>query len=167
MARQSGSADLFVHHNVFGILEAADWDENDDSAANGLVSPVRRGAYIYTGIHTGYIRVTAAALDEPPGDPDPDDWEEIVDVSIQTRRGALRVRSFEDEAPKLPPLTRNAGSWYRCRVHARGRDTMIDGTADTPVEDYLIQVWVDEVQRPQVVHRASDQYGASLRPEAR
>jgi hypothetical protein len=42
---------------------------------------------------------------------------------------------------------------------------MIDGMASAPVEDYLIQVWMDEAQRPQVVHRASDQYGASLRRE--
>ncbi|GAA3925989.1 hypothetical protein [Actinoplanes auranticolor] len=52
-------------------------------------------------------------------------------------------------------------------MHARGRDTRVDGTADMPVEHYLIQVWADEEQRPQVVHRASDRYGASLRETAR
>jgi hypothetical protein len=163
MAHQPGTTELFVHDNVFGLLEDADWDEDDDNTANGLVSPVRRGAYVYTGIHTGYVRVTAVALEGPPGDPDTEAWEEVVDVSVKARRGRLRVRSFEDEAPALPLLTPGGRGWYRCRVHARGRDLLTDGTADTPVEDYLIQVWGDEALDPQVVHRATDKYGESLR----
>jgi hypothetical protein len=73
----------------------------------------------------------------------------------KARRGPLRVRSFEDEAPALSLLTPSGRSWYRCRVHARGRDLLTAGTADTPVEDYLIQAWGDEAQHPQVVHRGT------------
>jgi hypothetical protein len=63
----------------------------------------------------------------------------------------------------LPLLSGHGRGGYRCRVHARGRDTMIDGTADTPVEDYLIEVGPEGERLQQVVHRQSDRYGAELR----
>lgn len=132
-------------------------------SANGLVSPLGRGAYIYTGIDTGYIRVSASALDGPPGVPDAESWEEIIEVSVRARRGDLRIRAFEDEPRGLPRLNERGPGWYRCRVHARGRDTDIDGTADVPFEHYLVEVWADAGQAAPIVHRSTDRYGAELR----
>jgi hypothetical protein len=61
----------------------------------------------------------------------------------------------------LPRLT-HARGWHRVRVHARGRDTDIDITADQPFEHYLIECW-PEPDAPQTVHKATDQYGESRR----
>jgi hypothetical protein len=47
-------------------------------------------------------------------------------------------------------------------VHARGRDTDIDGTAFEPFEEYQIQIWPASPQ-PEIVYKTTDRYGAELR----
>jgi hypothetical protein len=61
----------------------------------------------------------------------------------------------------LPPLTTAGGDW-RVRVHARGRDTDVDGVAREPFEHYLVQVW-PAAPAPETAHRLTDGYGAGLR----
>ncbi|MFC9078739.1 hypothetical protein ACFTY7_17360 [Streptomyces sp. NPDC057062] len=68
-------------------------------------------------------------------------WDEIVDHTVETTTGALRVTSVMSDTPRLPLLTPQGPGTYRVRVHARGRDTAPDGDAHEPVEDYLLIVW--------------------------
>jgi hypothetical protein len=57
---------------------------------------------------------------------------------------------------------------YRLRIHARGRDTKVDGTATEPVEDYLIMTWPVRLDDPhnEIIYRQTDDYGASQRASA-
>ncbi|MFD0336359.1 hypothetical protein ACFQZ0_30225 [Streptomyces erythrogriseus] len=95
---------------------------------------------------------------------DADAWDEIIDHSVETATGALRVTSVMTDAPDLPLLTPQGPGTYRVRVHARGRDIVPDGVADDPAEDYLLIVWPAEPQ-PDEIHKQTDRYGAELRAQ--
>ncbi|MFI7149068.1 hypothetical protein ACIBO2_29490 [Nonomuraea sp. NPDC050022] len=98
------------------------------------------GATILTGISIGAVDVTVQLAEGPPPR-DLDSWEEIVEVSIESTSGSLIVCGLDGDLPKLPNLAWQGEGFYRLRVHARGRDTMPDGSAGaTPVEHYLIIV---------------------------
>ncbi|MFM9609209.1 hypothetical protein [Streptomyces niveiscabiei] len=91
-------------------------------------------------------------------------WDEIVDHSVETRTGDLRVTCLMDNPPELPALTPFGPGTYRVRVHTRGRDTAPDGHVATPVEAYLLVVWPDEPQ-PDEIHKQTDHHGAQLRAQ--
>ncbi|MEU0987823.1 hypothetical protein [Streptomyces sp. NPDC005953] len=126
----------------FGVLdngeipiETADW-------STGLVAPISNGAVIRTGIHTGRSRVRVALLPSEPFSTDDDAWEEIVEVSVHSARGNLRVDAFEEGTAESLPLLSTAGpGWYRLRVYARGRTINPDGIQHTPTEDYHLAIW--------------------------
>ncbi|MBW8697995.1 hypothetical protein MBT84_00280 [Streptomyces sp. MBT84] len=59
-------------------------------------------------------------------------WDEIVDHTVETTTGALRVTSVMSDTPRLPLLTPQGPGTYRVRVHARGRDTAPTATPTNP-----------------------------------
>ncbi|MGW1728667.1 hypothetical protein ACWCQK_38045 [Streptomyces sp. NPDC002306] len=133
---------VFVNEGIFGVLDdgviavqTADW-------SNGFVAPMAQGALIVTGINTGYVRVSLLTLEGPPVEPPAESWEEIVEVSLHAApKNNLQLESLEIGA--LAPATRAEpeSSWYRFRVHARGRDLLRDEVSMDPVEDYLLISW--------------------------
>ncbi|MET8646171.1 hypothetical protein [Streptomyces sp. NPDC004675] len=130
--------------------------------SNGLVFSQPGMAVICTGISTGWVHVRVRVRVRPPTRVERGAWEEIVDHSVETATGALRVTSVMSDTPRLPLLTPQGPGTYRVRVHARGRDTAPDGDAHEPVEDYLLIVWPADPQ-PDEIHRHRDRYGAGLR----
>ncbi|WP_329028357.1 hypothetical protein [Streptomyces sp. NBC_00690] len=148
----------------FGILdngeipiETADW-------STGLVAPMSNGAVISTGIHTGTGRVRVALLAAEPSST-ADAWEEIVEVSVHSSQGRLRVDAFEEGAVESLPILSTAGpGWYRLRVHARGRTINPDGIQRDPVEDYHLAVW-QAPPSPTTILRASDRIRISLQAD--
>lgn len=110
------------------------------------------------------MNVSVQVRRHPPAQVDADAWDEIIDHSVETATGALRVTSVMTDAPDLPLLTPQGPGTYRVRVHARGRDSTPDGVADDPVEDYLLIVWPAESQ-PDEIHKQTDRYGAELRAQ--
>lgn len=132
---------MFVNEGVFGVSDDAQVPMETVRWSNGLAAPMDHGAWILTGINTGHVRVTAQCLDAAPP-VEATDWEEIVEVSVRSIEGDLRINSGYDMTPDdLPALNPQGPGWYRMRVHASGRSANPDGVSDEPVEDYLIAVW--------------------------
>ncbi|MER6442787.1 hypothetical protein ABT275_41770 [Streptomyces sp. NPDC001185] len=146
---------VFVNEGTFGVLddgeiavETADW-------SNGLVVPMAQGALIVTGINTGNVRVSLLPLEGPPVEAPAESWEEIVEVSLHAPKSNLQLESLEFGA--VAPATRaeSASSWYRLRVHARGREVLRDKVSLDPVEDYLLISW-PAARQGAVVLRSSE-----------
>lgn len=129
---------------------------------NGLVVSQPGIALIFTGIHTGRVNVQVEIFDMAPP-VDPTQWEEIVEVGIESIEGRIVVTGMGADAPdNLPVLTPDGPGHYRLRVHARGRDTAVDLAPREPVENYLIQAWPGTPEA-ETVYKQTDQYGASKR----
>ena len=111
-----------------------------DGDISGMVTPLRGGALVACGIHTGPVRVRAEAHTATPP-PDTDAWDEVAEVTFEAPAGRVRVTPlFENPVPELPQLTSGPGD-YRLRVYARGRDVARGRTVESSSEEYLLQVW--------------------------
>ncbi|WP_145830608.1 hypothetical protein [Streptomyces sp. T12] len=153
-----------VDYHTFELTDSDKRVPTGFDTSNGLVFSLEGQVVICTGISAGWVRVSVEVRRHPPARVDADAWEEVVDHSVETATGALRVASVMSGTPNLPVLTPHGPGTYRVRVHARGRDTVPDGTVDEPVEEYLLIVWPAGHQ-PDEVHRQTDHYGAQLRAQ--
>jgi hypothetical protein len=139
--------------------------------SNGLVLTGRMQpgiAIIFTGVHTGKVAVSVEVYDTQPEQLNTADWEEVVEASMEAITGRVMVTGGPTAGmppDHLPVLSASGAGPYRVRVHARGRDTNVDGTAFEPVEDYLVMVWPAPAM-PETVHKQTDGYGASVREAA-
>ncbi|TYB60246.1 hypothetical protein FXF51_32150 [Nonomuraea sp. PA05] len=123
------------------------------------------GAMIVTGLGMGQVEVTVQLADEEPP-LDLDSWEEIVDLSIESTLGSLYVVGLLGDLPrKLPNLAWKGPGFYRLRVHAKGRDSYVDGTGLNLEERYSIISWPAD-PAPDLIHKATDAYGAGVRGRA-
>lgn len=116
---------------------------------------------VYTGVASGDVRVTAHALSGPPDVVD-EAREDVAEVSLQTEPDwVMRPVGVwaPDEVP-ADPLDVHGPGTYRLRVHARGRDRLVDGVAFEPVEDYLVLAWPAPYEPPATV-RAGSAYARS------
>lgn len=155
-------------HVSYGHFVITDWSSPGGTppslaASNGLVGANSNGAVVLTGINTGYVNVTVELLDTAPGSVDLDDWDEVVEVSVDSEDGELIAHGMaEDPPPEFPELAHAGPGLYRLRVHARGRDTAAHSYAEEPVEDYKIRVW-PAPEAPETVYKQSDARGAEIR----
>ncbi|PZG20614.1 hypothetical protein [Nonomuraea aridisoli] len=136
-----------------------------ETQGNGLivVDDEPDGATILTGIAIGAVDVEVQLTDAPPG-LDLDSWEEVVEVSIESTTGSLIVCGLDGDLPDLPNLAHHGSGFYRLRVHARGRDTDPDGSANTPLpfEHYLIISW-PAPSAPEQAFKHTDAFGRERR----
>ncbi|MGW7283732.1 hypothetical protein ACWGIV_36885, partial [Streptomyces sp. NPDC054844] len=149
----------------YGTFELTDSDQGTRmgfNAPNGLVFSRLGQAVVCTGISVGRVNISVQTRRYPPAGVDTDAWDEVVDHTVTTTTGALRLTSVLGDAPDLPPLTPYGPGPYRLRVHARGRDNAPDGAPDTTVEDYFLITW-PAVPQPDEIHKQTDRYGAELR----
>ncbi|MFJ8613590.1 hypothetical protein ACIRH0_41420 [Streptomyces sp. NPDC093675] len=153
-----------VDYHTFELTDSDTRTPTGFDTSNGLVFSVPGQAMICTGISNGWVNVSVQVCWHPPAQVDANAWEEIVEHSVETATGALRVTSVMSDAPELPLLTPQGSGTYRIRVHARGRDTAPDGAVFEPVEDYLLIVWPAESQ-PDEIHKQTDRYGTELRAQ--
>lgn len=139
--------EVFVGEGTFGLLDAGEIPVHSADWSNGLIAPMLQGgALVRTGIHTGDVRVCVQAQQEPATEIDTSrPWEEVVEASVAAPRDHLQLESL-DFGPPDPngPLTGRGSTHYRVRVHARGRETAWDKTAETPTEEYLLFMWPSE-----------------------
>ncbi|MFF3249185.1 hypothetical protein ACFYWY_36910 [Streptomyces sp. NPDC002870] len=113
--------------------------------SNGLVAAVPDGIQLITGTVHGDLRLTVELLDSAP-EPQPLDWEAVVDVSLLITDGTLADGDAELEF-RLPEP-----GWYRLRASARGRadahahhyglGDYEDEDKDAPVEEHRITLWL-------------------------
>ncbi|GAA5615394.1 hypothetical protein Spla01_06606 [Streptomyces platensis] len=142
---------MFVNEGIFGVSDDAEVPMETVRWSNGLAAPMDHGAWILTGINTGPVRVEAHCLDAAPP-VEATEWEEVVEISVRSTAGDLRINSGYDITPDaLPVLNPHGPGWYRMRVHASGRSINPDGVSDEPVEDYLITVWPQEPAQSVVI----------------
>lgn len=157
------SDNVYVEDATFGVFDAEELPVESGSWANGLVRSMSIGAWIATGISMGNVRVAVTTGASQPETIDPGPWDEIVDVSVYSKHGDLRVSSLEyGPVPALPLLSSQGPGTYRLRVHARGRDSRRDHVQNDPTEDYLLVSWPAEAA-PEVIIRLTDFTGYSLR----
>lgn len=151
-----------VSHHTFYLVDDGRFPSPPlPETTTGLVDAATDAAVIRTGIHTGVIDVTCQALSGPPP-LDLAGWDAAAEIGIRASIGQVTVASLGFDLPEQFPVLTPAGPGeYRARVHARGRDTDIDGTASTPIELYLIQVWPAPLDSP-IVHLLTDRYGTEL-----
>ncbi|MFF1487644.1 hypothetical protein ACIGZH_23535 [Streptomyces sp. NPDC058319] len=156
------SSTVRVDYHTFELTDSDRRTRMGFDTSNGLIFSQPGQAVICTGINAGRVNVSVQARRHPPSHVDADDWDEVVDHTVTTATGVLRVTSVFNDAPDLPPLSAHGPGTYRLRVHARRRDTAPDGASDDAVEDYLLVAWPAEAQ-PEEIHKQTDRYGAELR----
>jgi hypothetical protein len=135
--------------------------------ANGLAVGGLECAFIFTGIHTGYVGLTLQIWRRAPKRLDLE-WDEVVEITLRSSGGRVHVATLLGEGvpQSLPSVTPQGAGTYRLRVHARRRDNDIDGAAFQPLEHYMIQIW-PSTSAADTVHKATDRYGAQRRMPAR
>ncbi|HEV7679569.1 MAG TPA: hypothetical protein VGQ42_13470 [Candidatus Dormibacteraeota bacterium] len=155
---------IHVTHHLF-LLAAEGYHPGGTlpPISNGLAESIEDCAVVHTGVHSGLVTLRVQVSTGPP-DAVEAGWEDVVEINLRAGAGRVKVASvlgggIPDTFPTLTPA--GPGN-YRVRVHARGRDTDVDGTALEPFEDYLVQIWAAPPQA-QTVYRNTDRYGAELR----
>lgn len=138
--------ELHVHYGQFYVESRTDEFFNDltDSRAgqgNGLCGAAVPGLlFLITGLHTGNVALTVEVVDQPP--PVGDDWEEVVEVSLQPASDSVQLVEWAGQASwplALEPVS------YRVRYCASGmdqahaQDTRLD--EEPLLDSYLLQLW--------------------------
>jgi hypothetical protein len=93
--------------------------------------------------------------DGPPADAPSAQWQDVVEFSLTTAAGELRLLALLDGA-RGPNLARDGAGAYRLRLSAADRDP-VDGKK--PRERHRLQIWRAAPSDP-VVLRASSQFAA-------
>ena len=118
-----GEFDRFFAGQVNGVAGAA-----DDT-----------GVYVNLARRSGGSWVRIELVEQVPA-PRPEEWEDVVEVSVTIPEGA-RPRWSSWAGEDSGPLPVPAGT-YRLRVSARGRDAGRDGEfAEGVVDFYRLELW--------------------------
>lgn len=153
-----------VSEHGFGLFDRGEVPMVPGEFTNGLVRPLPVGALVFTGICVGTVLVAARSSAERPDCSGIADWDDVVEVSVRSEHGQLRVDSYEDgPIPGLPSLSPRGPGWYRVRAHVRNRDEHYDAVNHDGVENYLMVSWPEELPAAEVVLRATDSCGRQLR----
>lgn len=154
-----------AEYHVFHLADPGQHDQPPFHPTNGLIFSRPGLAVVVAGVNSGVVNVTAQVHEHPVARPDTDGWDEVVDHSVESLSGQMRVASLMTDPPCLPMLTPFGPGPYRVRVHARGRDRAYDAHVSEPLEDYLLQIW-PQPREPDLVHKQSDQCGRGFRQAA-
>jgi hypothetical protein len=172
---------VWVAYSSYGLSEpdlvGVEAELAAHGTSNGLVTVAPGSAMVWSGTHTGHVKLT---LDLRPDLPplDLDAWDEVVEVTVAFATGQAHVTEWGGTPRReLPNLARAGPGSYRLRCHARGRD-QASGLAlppGIPVDDDDAIEFVDEAHLlaiwpappgDVVVYQATDQFGADRRAEA-
>lgn len=155
-------------------LTEENWDETAQFESisgygNGLLAFHGHTLVVSTGTYWAPLELTVEISDDEPA-LRLEEWDEVVEVSNITTTGSVAVKElFGDVRHDLPMLGVAPNTWYRARVHARGRDE-----ADLkeryyeeivePVEKHLVQLW-PAPRAEEIRHKLTDQYGEVMRAQ--
>jgi hypothetical protein len=161
----TGAGEMYVSYHLFYLLDTGARVSTTLGPTDGLILVPQPGAaVVFCGIHSGSVNLSVEARDGAPPSIDVADWDEVTEVSLLVPAGRLTAAAMGADNPyAFPPLTAAGAGAYRLRIHARGRDTLIDGVSDEgPVEDYRIVCW-PQPPAPGQIHKQTDRYGADVR----
>jgi hypothetical protein len=149
-----------VHYGQLYLLdgeaEAPDFDILGATPV-GIVGTEPGAAILVTGLHSGTVGFRVTVDDHDPG-PDLDGYEDVVEISFESRDGAAALVGWAEEySRELPELPAGPGS-YRLRYHARGMDAGAAAqNSDEPIDEYLLQIWPAPPAPAETVKRTSQQ----------
>jgi hypothetical protein len=151
-----GASVTRIDESQFVVGERSSYSSVPPPPTNGFVSSAgHESATIIVGTSSGYVNVTAEALDREPEEVIEQGWEDIVEVDLHATTGDVIVMALMEDPPELPGLTPHGPGNYRLRVHAAGRDQDFDMVVASPVEEYLIQSWPITSPLGEIVHKRS------------
>jgi hypothetical protein len=157
---------VYAVEHSFGVLDGYDVPIETADWSTGLIVGMSNGATIHTGINRGLVHARVDVRNEPPDHIDTGQWDDIVEASVHSATGNLRVQLLEYgqhlQAPHLPLMSTHGPGDYRLRAHARGRDLNYDQAQEISSEHYLLTIWPAE-PRPPLIIRATDRCGYGLR----
>jgi hypothetical protein len=120
----------------------------------GILLTVRGGALFYTGLAAGNIDLTVSLHRHGP-EPLLDEYEDVVEASMQVDIDPIVVVSLMDKGYiDLPPLPSETG-WYRLRYHARNMDQARDLRSDVPIDSFHLQIWPAPQEGPSILQVVS------------
>ncbi|MCC3655796.1 hypothetical protein LIX60_30920 [Streptomyces sp. S07_1.15] len=161
----AGSSLIRIDYRSFELADSDSGPMGEYRPTNGLIFSRPGLATVLTGVSSGPVSGRVEVYRSPVPLAETEDWDEVVDHTVESVSGDMKVSSVLGDVPDLPVLTPSGAGVYRVRVHARGRDLKPDGVTFEPVEDYLIQVW-PQPRLPDTVHRQTDRRGAIARASA-
>ena len=120
---------------------------------------------IETGVAYGPVNISVVHHHSRP-EASTSDWEDVAELSILTETypiilGVEDGVGLDEPPPQEARLDFLGPGWYRIRVHARNRDAAHDLIVESPVEDYLIEVWPAPPAQAMTLKVASE-YGRIL-----
>jgi hypothetical protein len=155
-----GQETVYVHYGQIYLLDGEGDLPNFDLAQTTSGGIIRVGpgeALMMTGLHTGKVGFKVSVHDHHPP-PDLDGYEDVVEVSFESRDGRASLVGWAGEYSRdLPPLPAGPGT-YRVRYHARGMDAAAAAVnSDAPIDEYLLQVWPAPPSPAMTLKRTSQQ----------
>jgi hypothetical protein len=144
-----------VDHSQYWVIATGESGDDDsvsgdgDSTAEiarGLADWQPGGVMITSAVGYGRVPIDLEFLDGPPVE-DVADWQDIVEFSLVTDQGELRLTPLGEEA-RGPNLARHGPGAYRLRLSATDRDG--DGTEPT-TERQRLQVWAASQAPPRLL----------------
>jgi hypothetical protein len=166
MFERTGVVDLT--YGFFDIINVDPYEDLPDLSArgdfDGITTKTSAGITINTGCKVGDVNVTVQAHTSPIAF-DPDEWEGIDEVSIETTSGQIKIWAPEEGTDDFGNAAVAGPGHYRVRVCARGRDIYPDIAAEETVEYYLIQIW-PEPESPSKLVKLTDRRYAYVRDRA-
>lgn len=159
----SASCVIDVSHHLLYVQDAGSQPPPLLTPSNGLTASGKGIVVVFTGIASGLVRVVVEVHEDPPPDPQLDEWDEVVETALVAPLGRIVVRGpMSDPPPNLPNLARQGAGQYRLRVYARGRDIAPDTATLDPIEDYQLAIW-PSADTQETIFKNSDRFGAGLR----
>jgi len=152
-----------VHYGFIDLYSDPDGsgDESDDlvgarrGQANGLVgAQVPHQLGMVTGLHTGEVPLVVTWTEDAPEVDD--EWEDVVEVSVDLSTADLTIATFESAYGCTIPQS----GWHRARYCVAGMDEGQE--LDTPEDDevapdrYLLQLWPAPAGPDAVVREGSE-----------
>ncbi|WP_448630630.1 hypothetical protein [Cellulomonas soli] len=135
-------AEQFVEFHSFELLGARLISSFDNSVLREHLTEPDEMVSIRTGIHTGWVLVAVERLGSPPTEPVAQEWQTVVEASIEPLETTAVVGSATSGPNRLlPELRAPERGFLRLRVSARNRDEHYDGAGGDPLEFYLVQAW--------------------------
>ena len=163
--------DASVHYGflwfdaVGGTAYETDLMDARAGQTNGLLGAVEPGVLsMVTGMHSGLVALRVEVLDTPPTDVE--DWEDVVEASIDVRSTDVVMSAFEWGTSFTLP----APGWYRARWSDSGMDAGRQHeryeAAEPVVERCLLQLW-PAPPAPDAVLRETSAHASYWHREAR
>lgn len=156
MTTELFAGELPVHYGFAHVLTeargvGADLTDARRGQVNGLLgAAVPHQLLLTTGLHTGSVAFAVTWSEAEPAIAD--EWEDVVEASLDVAATSAHLTSFQDAFPLALPAT----GPHRARFHATGFDAGSEADTAGPGPDrYLLQLWPAALEPDRIVRETS------------